>query len=96
MRGGYRAAMSNEREDRHPGQLSAVPSPLSAGLVTPGDSVAGHPVDDDVDEGATGPDALTGDQDDPEEYRATDLDPEAAVDETDDDLDGEVPKGDPA
>ena len=88
--------MAYEPEEREEGQLSEVASRLSAGPVTPGDSVAGHPTDEDVDEGATGPDALTGDQDDPEEYHATDLDPEAAVDEMDDDVDGEVPKGDPA
>ncbi|WP_181411043.1 hypothetical protein [Nocardioides humi] len=29
---------------------------------TPSDAVAGHPTDDDVQEGATGPNARTGDQ----------------------------------
>ncbi|WP_436698153.1 hypothetical protein [Nocardioides sp. BYT-33-1] len=46
------------------GELSEVGSLDDAGTAeSPGDAVAGHPTDDDVQEGATGPDARTGDQD---------------------------------
>lgn len=52
------------------GQVSEVSSLEGAGEPTsPGDAVAGHPQDDEVQEGATGPDARTGNQD-------TDKDPQ--------------------
>lgn len=72
-------------EDQSSGELSEVASRKSAGTTTPGDAVAGHPFDDDVQEGATGPNARTGNQDvdAPEEYHVADGDPEAVVDEED-------------
>jgi hypothetical protein len=52
------------------GQVSEVSGLEGAGEpISPGDAVAGHPKDDDVQEGATGPDARTGNQD-------TDKDPQ--------------------
>jgi hypothetical protein len=52
------------------GQVSEVSSLEGAGEpITPGDAVAGPPTDDDVQEGATGPEARTGNQD-------TDRDPQ--------------------
>ncbi|HWJ09971.1 MAG TPA: hypothetical protein VNS46_11370 [Nocardioides sp.] len=72
-------------EDKDAGELSEVASRKSAGQTTPGDAVAGHPFDDDVQEGATGPNARTGDEDvdAADDYRVADVDPEAVVDETD-------------
>ena len=77
-------------EDNNSGELSEVASRKAAGPVTPGDAVAGHPFDDDVQEGAAGPDARTGneDVDAAGEYHAADGDPEAVVDE--EDLDAEA------
>ncbi|HVK28343.1 MAG TPA: hypothetical protein VM575_08375 [Nocardioides sp.] len=77
-------------EDKNPGELSEVASRKAAGPTTPGDAVAGHPFDDDVQEGAAGPNARTGDQDDAEEYRIDDGDPEAVVDEQDTDAEAVV------
>lgn len=46
------------------GQVSEVSNPDDAGTaLTPGDSVAGHPADRRVQEGETGPNAVTGNQD---------------------------------
>ncbi len=67
--------MANE-PDENEGQLSEVASRRAAGEVTPGDAVAGHPSDRDVQEGSTGPNARTG-----EDYGVPDVDPEAVVDE---------------
>ncbi|WGX97878.1 hypothetical protein [Nocardioides sp. L-11A] len=56
------------REDSTPdgqdGQVSEVGNLDDAGTAeSPADAVAGHPIDDDVQEGAAGPNARTGDQD---------------------------------
>lgn len=79
-------------EDKSSGELSEVASRKAAGPTTPGDAVAGHPFDDDVQEGATGPDARTGDEDldAAEEYRPGEIDPEAVVDEEDADAEAVV------
>lgn len=68
--------MVDEAEENE-GQLSEVASRKSAGEVTPGDAVAGHPSDRGVQEGSTGPNARTGD-----DYDPADVDREAVVDET--------------
>ncbi|AJR18161.1 hypothetical protein GUY44_21110 [Pimelobacter simplex] len=49
------------RSDRE-GQVSEVDNLGDADEIEPSDAVAGHPDDRDVQEGATGPDARTGDQ----------------------------------
>lgn len=72
--------------DENEGQLSEVASRKTAGQVTPGDAVAGHPTDRNVQEGAAGPNARTGDepiasQETDEDYDVSDPDPEAIVDE---------------
>lgn len=72
--------------DENEGQLSEVASRKAAGQVTPGDAVAGHPTDRHVQEGATGPNARTGDEpigsrEPAEDYDVSDPDPEAIVDE---------------
>lgn len=52
------------------GQVSEVSGLQRAGEpITPGDSVAAHPDDDTVDEGMTGPEAPTGNQDEEGEPR---------------------------
>jgi hypothetical protein len=52
------------QETRADGEVSEVGNLDGAGTVeAPADAVAGHPTDDDVQEGATGPNARTGDQD---------------------------------
>ncbi|MFC5728539.1 MULTISPECIES: methyltransferase domain-containing protein [Nocardioides] len=70
---GPSAGATDEPDDEGPapeGQVSEVSSLEGAGEpISPGDAVAGHPEDDDVQEGATGPDARTGNQD-------TDKDPQ--------------------
>lgn len=81
-------------EDKSSGELSEVASRKAAGTTTPGDAVAGHPFDDDVQEGAAGPNARTGNQDAAEEYRITDGDPEAVVDEEDTDAEAVVDETD--
>lgn len=77
--------MVDEAEENE-GQLSEVASRKTAGQVTPGDAVAGHPTDRNVQEGAAGPNARTGDEpiasrDSAEDYDVSDPDPEAIVDE---------------
>lgn len=82
-------------DEKSSGELSEVASRKAAGPTTPGDAVAGHPFDDDVQEGAAGPDARTGDEDvDAEEYRIDDGDPEAVVDEHDTDAEAVVDEDD--
>lgn len=83
-------------DEKSSGELSEVASRKAAGTTTPGDAVAGHPFDDDVQEGATGPNARTGDEDldAAEEYEITDGDPEAVVDETDTDAEAVVDEED--
>ncbi|WP_207009126.1 hypothetical protein [Nocardioides aromaticivorans] len=85
-------------EDKNSGELSEVSSRKAAGPVTPGDAVAGHPFDDDVQEGAAGPDARTGDEDvdAAQEYHVADGDPEAVVDEEDLDPEAVVDEDDSA
>lgn len=79
-------------DEKSSGELSEVASRKAAGPTTPGDAVAGHPFDDDVQEGATGPNARTGDEDvdAAQEYRIDDGDPEAVVDEQDKDAEAVV------
>ncbi|WP_435768338.1 methyltransferase [Nocardioides sp. SYSU DS0651] len=64
---------SKDKDSDEGGQVSEVSGLDDAGgTITPGDSVAGHPTDqgeDSVDEGATGPDARTGNQDTDKEPR---------------------------
>lgn len=81
-------------EDKNSGEVSEVASHKAAGPTTPGDAVAGHPFDDDVQEGAAGPNARTGNQDAAEEYRIDDGDPEAVVDEEDTDVEAVVDEED--
>ena len=81
-------------KDESSGELSEVASRKAAGPTTPGDAVAGHPFDDDVQEGAAGPNARTGNQDAAEEYRITEGDPEAVVDEEDTDVEAVVDEHD--
>ncbi|WP_028656782.1 hypothetical protein [Nocardioides sp. J54] len=90
--------MSSESEkNQESGQVSEVASHKSAGQVTPGDAVAGHPADDTVQEGSAGPDALTGDEDpDAVAHRPKDPDPEAIVDEEDRDPEAIVDEADTA
>lgn len=55
---------SRPHEEQSEGQVSEVAGFGDAGeKESPSDAVAGHPTDDDVQEGAAGPDARTGDQD---------------------------------
>ncbi len=59
-----------ESEHAQQGQVSEVGNLDDAGEVeSPSDAVAGHPTDRDVQEGKTGPDARTGNQDEEEERR---------------------------
>ncbi len=83
-------------EDKSSGELSEVASRKAAGPTTPGDAVAGHPFDDDVQEGATGPNARTGDEDldAADEYHVEDVDPEAVVDEEDTDAEAILDEAD--
>ncbi|TNM44230.1 hypothetical protein FHP29_05880 [Nocardioides albidus] len=55
--------MDNRPREDEQGQVSEVSGLDEAGMRSPSDAVAGHPTDDEVQEGATGPDARTGDQD---------------------------------
>ncbi|MEV5001561.1 hypothetical protein [Nocardioides sp. LML1-1-1.1] len=75
--------MVDEAEENE-GQLSEVASRKAAGEVTPGDAVAGHPSDREVQEGSTGPNARTG-----EDHHPADVDHEAVVDE-EHDVDPEI------
>lgn len=54
----------SDREDpaTEEGQVSEVDNLGEAGEIEPADAVAGHPDDRDVQEGAAGPNARTGDQ----------------------------------
>jgi len=57
-------------EGHQESQVSEVANLDDAGVAqSPSDAVAGHPTDDDVQEGATGPNARTGDQDQDVEER---------------------------
>ncbi|GAA3679253.1 hypothetical protein GCM10022237_43180 [Nocardioides ginsengisoli] len=60
---GYCARMEQSNREQGRGEISEVDNLGDGGEIEPGDSVAGHPHDRDVQEGATGPDARTGDQD---------------------------------
>ena len=55
--------MERKAHDQDRGEISEVDNLGDGSQIEPGDSVAGHPDDRDVQEGATGPDARTGDQD---------------------------------
>ena len=55
---------SGQEQGQEQGQVSEVDSLTRADeQIEPGDAVAGHPEDRGVQEGATGPEARTGDQD---------------------------------
>jgi hypothetical protein len=55
--------MEHRKSEQDDGQVSEVDNLGDGSQIEPGDSVAGHPDDRDVEEGATGPDARTGNQD---------------------------------